>query len=93
MHTTIFHSVNISIVSEICNSNIEAFILQIYGLKDKIAAFVCSGDLEVQERSSSALMLFECLKENPGLAQELMVAFEGELNPVAPKAQRKVGIN
>ncbi|CAL1684950.1 unnamed protein product [Lasius platythorax] len=65
---------------------------KIYGLKDKIAAFVCSGDLEVQERSSSALMLFECLKENPGLAQELMVAFEGELNPVAPKAQRKVPI-
>lgn len=65
---------------------------KIYGLKDKIAAFVCSGDLEVQERSSSALVLFECLKENPGLAQELMEAFEGELNPVAPKAQRKVPV-
>ncbi|XP_072743731.1 AP-3 complex subunit delta-1 [Anoplolepis gracilipes] len=65
---------------------------KIYGLKDKIAAFVCSGDLEVQERSSSALVLFDCLKENPGLAQELMEAFEGELNPVAPKAQRKVPI-
>ncbi|XP_054014848.1 AP-3 complex subunit delta-1 isoform X2 [Hylaeus anthracinus] len=67
-------------------------INQIYELKDKIAAFVCSGDLEVQERSSSALVLLECLKENPGLAQELMEAFEGELNPVAPKAQRKVPI-
>ncbi|XP_014597795.1 PREDICTED: AP-3 complex subunit delta-1 [Polistes canadensis] len=65
---------------------------QIFSLKDKIAAFVCSGDLEVQERSSSALVLFECLKENPGLAEELMEAFEGELNPVAPKAQRKVPI-
>ncbi|CAK9814852.1 AP-3 complex subunit delta-1 [Anthophora quadrimaculata] len=65
---------------------------QIFALKDKIAAFVCSGDLEVQERSSSALVLFECLKENSGLAQELMEAFEGELNPVAPKAQRKVPI-
>ncbi|CAL7935163.1 unnamed protein product [Xylocopa violacea] len=65
---------------------------QIFALKDKIAAFVCSGDLEVQERSSSALVLLECLKENPGLAQELMEAFEGELNPVAPKAQRKVPI-
>lgn len=59
-------------------------------MKDKIAAFVCSGDLEVQERSSSVLVLFECLKESPGLAEELMEAFEGELNPVAPKAQRKV---
>ncbi|KAG7209490.1 hypothetical protein KM043_015576 [Ampulex compressa] len=65
---------------------------QIYGLKDKIAAFVCSGDLEVQERSSSALVLLDCLKENPGMAQELMEAFVGELNPVAPKAQRKVPI-
>ncbi|KAL6448195.1 hypothetical protein ACFW04_000296 [Cataglyphis niger] len=65
---------------------------KIYELKDKIAAFVCSGDLEVQERSSSALVLLECLKENPGLAHELMEAFEGELNPVAPKAQRKVPI-
>lgn len=65
---------------------------KIYELKDKIAAFVCSGDLEVQERSSSALVLLECLKENPGLAQELIKTFEGELNPVAPKAQRKVPI-
>ncbi|TGZ49560.1 AP-3 complex subunit delta-1 [Temnothorax longispinosus] len=65
---------------------------KIYELKDKIATFVCSGDLEVQERSSSALVLLECLKENPGLAQELIKTFEGELNPVAPKAQRKVPI-
>ncbi|XP_068968798.1 AP-3 complex subunit delta-1 [Bombus flavifrons] len=65
---------------------------QIFALKDKIAAFVCSGDLEVQERSSSVLVLLECLKESPGLAEELMEAFEGELNPVAPKAQRKVPI-
>ncbi|XP_011703037.1 PREDICTED: AP-3 complex subunit delta-1 [Wasmannia auropunctata] len=65
---------------------------KIYGLKDKIAAFVCSGDLEVQERSSSALVLLECLKENSGLALELIKTFEGELNPVAPKAQRKVPI-
>ncbi|XP_076653466.1 adaptor-related protein complex 3, delta 1 subunit-like garnet [Halictus rubicundus] len=67
-------------------------MVQIYELKDKIAAFVCSGDLEVQERSSSAMVMLECLKESPGLAQELMDAFEGELNPVAPKAQRKVPI-
>ncbi|XP_024945081.1 AP-3 complex subunit delta-1 isoform X2 [Cephus cinctus] len=65
---------------------------QIYALKEKISAFVCSGDLEVQERSSSALVLLECLKENPGLANELMETFVGELNPVAPKAQRKVQI-
>ncbi|XP_066595892.1 AP-3 complex subunit delta-1 isoform X2 [Prorops nasuta] len=65
---------------------------QVFQLKDKIAAFVCSGDLEVQERSSSALALFDCLKENPGLSHQLVEAFVGELNPVAPKAQRKVPI-
>lgn len=65
---------------------------QIYELNQSIAALARSGDLEVQERSSSALVLLECLKENPGLARELMETFEGELNPVAPKAQRKVPI-
>lgn len=67
-------------------------ILQIYELNQSIAALARSGDLEVQERSSSALVLLECLKENPGLARELMETFDGELNPVAPKAQRKVVI-
>ncbi|XP_012260262.2 AP-3 complex subunit delta-1 [Athalia rosae] len=67
-------------------------IEEIYSLSDKISAFVCSGDLEVQERASSALVLLECLKESPGLAPELAEMFVGELNPVAPKAQRKVQI-
>lgn len=62
-------------------------------MRDKIAAFVCSGDLEVQERASSVLAILDCLKENPGLAQELAETFVGELNPVAPKAQRKVLFN
>lgn len=67
-------------------------IEEIYALSDKITAFVCSGDLEVQERASSALVLLECLKETSGLAAELAEMFVGELNPVAPKAQRKVQI-
>lgn len=44
----------------------------------------------MQERASSALVLLECLKETSGLAPELAEMFVGELNPVAPKAQRKV---
>lgn len=44
----------------------------------------------MQERSSSAMALLDCLKENPELALELSKAFVGELNPVAPKAQKKV---
>ncbi|XP_046474561.1 AP-3 complex subunit delta-1 isoform X1 [Neodiprion pinetum] len=67
-------------------------IQEIYTLSDKIVAFVCSGDLEVQERASSAIVLLECLKETSGLAEELAEMFVGELNPVALKAQRKVQI-
>lgn len=63
---------------------------KIYELKDSVAEFVRSGDLEVQERSSSALVLFQCLQDNPDLIAELAETFVGELNPVAPKAQRKV---
>lgn len=59
-------------------------------LKEKLATFICSSDLEVQERSSSAVALLEVLIENPSLAKEISDAFVGELNPVAPKAQRKV---
>ncbi|KAH0535660.1 AP-3 complex subunit delta-1 isoform X2 [Cotesia glomerata] len=69
-----------------------ATIDQIFELKDKMAEFVCSGDLEVQERSSAVLVLFDYLKENPALIPELAATFEGELNPVAPKAQKKVPI-
>lgn len=69
---------------------INYLLLQIFLLKEKLSAFICSSDLEVQERSSSAVALLECLKENPELALELSNAFVGELNPVAPKAQKKV---
>ncbi|XP_034947405.1 AP-3 complex subunit delta-1 [Chelonus insularis] len=65
---------------------------QIFSLKDKMAEFVCSGDLEVQERSSAVLVLFDYLQQNPSLISELAETFEGELNPVAPKAQKKVPI-
>lgn len=44
----------------------------------------------MQERSSSAVALLECVIENPSLAKEMSEIFVGELNPVAPKAQRKV---
>lgn len=68
----------------------QATIDQILSLKDGMTEFVCSGDLEVQERSSAVLVLFDYLNENPELISELADTFEGELNPVAPKAQKKV---
>ncbi|XP_011502931.1 PREDICTED: AP-3 complex subunit delta-1 [Ceratosolen solmsi marchali] len=67
-------------------------IQQIADIKCKLVEFVCSSDLEVQERSSSAVALLECLIENPNISKEISEAFGGELNPVAPKAQRKVPI-
>ncbi|XP_015121672.1 AP-3 complex subunit delta-1 isoform X2 [Diachasma alloeum] len=67
-------------------------IEQIFALKDGMNEFICSGDLEVQERATAVLVLFDYLRENPALIEELAETFEGELNPVAPKAQRKVPI-
>ncbi|XP_011315343.1 AP-3 complex subunit delta-1 [Fopius arisanus] len=65
---------------------------EIFALKDGMNEFICSGDLEVQERATAVLVLFDYLKENPSLIKELADTFQGELNPVAPKAQRKVPI-
>jgi AP-3 complex subunit delta-1 len=58
---------------------------------------VSSADLEVQERASSALQLVRCLQKQVnkgelGLAAEMAALFAGELNPVAPKAQKKVQV-
>ena len=57
-----------------------------------------SADLEVQERASSALHLMKFvqkhLEKNDGsLAVEMASLFAGELNPVAPKAQKKVQVH
>ncbi|KAH0625917.1 hypothetical protein JD844_034289 [Phrynosoma platyrhinos] len=54
---------------------------------DRLPQFVQSADLEVQERYIHKLQI----KEVP-VAEEVMALFAGELNPVAPKAQKKVPI-
>lgn len=66
---------------------------------DGLTQYICSADLEVQDRASSALQLVQYLltqiKEGENvasLAADVKVLFSGELNPVAPKAQRKVQI-
>lgn len=67
-------------------------------LLSKLPDLVSSSDLEVQERASSTLALVKLIRDDlaetktspPELARELAVLFTGELNPVAPKAQRKV---
>ncbi|XP_060641119.2 AP-3 complex subunit delta-1 isoform X1 [Anolis sagrei] len=63
---------------------------------ERLPQFVQSADLEVQERASCILQLMKYihklqLKEVP-VAEEVMALFAGELNPVAPKAQKKVPV-
>ncbi|XP_049804898.1 AP-3 complex subunit delta-1 isoform X1 [Schistocerca nitens] len=66
-------------------------------IASNLPQFVSSADLEVQERSSSALQLVLYIEKlvNKGdldIAGEVAALFIGELNPVAPKAQRKVQV-
>lgn len=66
-------------------------------LQDKIGAFANSADLEVQERACSALQvvafIIEAQESGDGLvAPELAVLYQGDLNPVGPKAQKKVPV-
>ncbi|KAJ9584594.1 hypothetical protein L9F63_021064 [Diploptera punctata] len=66
-------------------------------IAENLPQFVSSADLEVQERASSAMQLIKYVQKqvNKGeerLAVELETLFVGELNPVAPKAQKKVQI-
>ncbi|XP_054835796.1 AP-3 complex subunit delta-1 [Eublepharis macularius] len=63
---------------------------------ERLPQFVQSADLEVQERASCILQLMKYihklqLKEVP-VAEEVIALFAGELNPVAPKAQKKVPV-
>lgn len=64
---------------------------------ERLTPFMQSSDLEVQERASCAVHVLKVVSklEDAGEADvisELMQLFNGELNPVAPKAQRKVPI-
>ncbi|XP_050546578.1 AP-3 complex subunit delta-1 [Daktulosphaira vitifoliae] len=67
-------------------------------VSDKIAQYVSSGDLEVQERASAALQLVSFVHkelesgDDEEICLQVASLFSGELNPVAPKAQRKVQI-
>lgn len=61
--------------------------------------YVSSADLEVQERASSAVQLLQVVRsrlQDEGdveqVAADIAALFSGELNPVAPKAQKKVQI-
>ena len=63
---------------------------------ERLTPFMQSADLEVQERASCAVQTLKAvakLQDNEGvIVNELVQLFQGELNPVAPKAQKKVPI-
>uniref|UniRef100_H0XB34 AP-3 complex subunit delta n=1 Tax=Otolemur garnettii TaxID=30611 RepID=H0XB34_OTOGA len=63
---------------------------------DRLPQFVQSADLEVQERASCILQLVKHVQKLQAkgmpVAEEVSALFAGELNPVAPKAQKKVPV-
>lgn len=65
-------------------------------LQDKLPVFVQSGDLEVQERACSILQIVKYVvkleEKGAAVADEVEGLYAGELNPVAPKAQKKVPV-
>lgn len=70
----------------------------------KLKESVKSGELEVQERSSTTLVMVDIVKQavkerlqggggdDELIASDLLALFNGEINPLAPKAQKKVPI-
>uniref|UniRef100_H2MR16 Adaptor related protein complex 3 subunit delta 1 n=1 Tax=Oryzias latipes TaxID=8090 RepID=H2MR16_ORYLA len=65
-------------------------------LIDRLPVFVQSANLEVQERASCILQLVKYIQKlqqkDVEVAEEVSALFAGELNPVAPKAQKKVPV-
>lgn len=65
-------------------------------LIDRLPMFVQSADLEVQERACCILQLMKYIQklQDKGVkvSEEVSALFAGELNPVAPKAQKKVPV-
>lgn len=72
-------------------------------ITEKLRESVKSGELEVQERSSTTLIMIDIVRvaveeklrgegSVEAIAPDLLVLFAGEINPLAPKAQKKVPI-
>ncbi|XP_049572777.1 AP-3 complex subunit delta-1 isoform X3 [Syngnathus scovelli] len=63
---------------------------------DRLPLFVQSANLEVQERASCILQLVKYIQKlqqkEVEVEEEVIALFAGELNPVAPKAQKKVPV-
>ncbi|XP_054274648.1 AP-3 complex subunit delta-1-like [Macrosteles quadrilineatus] len=80
-------------------SDVEKAIKECDLVIEGLLQYVSSADLEVQERASSAVQLLQVVRsrlQDEGdveqVAADIAALFSGELNPVAPKAQKKVQI-
>ncbi|CAF2194416.1 unnamed protein product [Rotaria magnacalcarata] len=79
------------------SDNNEAMIKELVSLCiDKMSAFLSSGDVEAQERASVILnilkSILKLIEKHEFNVSELSALFDGILNPVAGKAQRKVAV-
>lgn len=77
----------------------ERFSACLKAAKEGTEAFASSVDLEVQQRASEFRELLAAIEaavpepfEVPAIATDLASLFSGDLNPVAPKAQKRVPI-
>ncbi|XP_038048656.1 AP-3 complex subunit delta-1-like isoform X1 [Patiria miniata] len=65
-------------------------------ISEKLPVFAESANLEVQERACCILQMLKYInklqEKDVGVAEEVAALFAGELNPVAPKAQKKVPV-
>lgn len=65
-------------------------------LQEKLPIFIQSSDLEVQERACCMLQLVKYVlklhEKGANVSEEVTALFSGDLNPVAPKAQKKVPV-
>lgn len=63
---------------------------------DRMPIFIQSADLEVQERACCILQLtkyiVKLITKGDKISSDVALLFSGELNPVAPKAQKKVPV-
>merc|ERR1711971_1490438 len=74
----------------------EVKVLAKYLDEDVLRDFVASSDLEVQERASVmhhfVKYVVKHLEKGDNISEDFQLFFAGDLNPVAPKAQKKVPI-
>ncbi|CAF1176469.1 unnamed protein product [Rotaria sordida] len=79
------------------SNNDQILIQQLLSLTiDKMSLFLSSGDVEAQERASVILhilkTILKLIEKSEFNINELSALFDGVLNPVAAKAQRKVAV-